>query len=60
MMLGMFNVKGVAYVPAFASPFLSSNALYMALTMTVILVLTCAITVIANRFSAVTTVKAAG
>ncbi|MEG0279454.1 MAG: PTS sugar transporter [Morganella sp. (in: enterobacteria)] len=60
MMLGMFDVKGVAYVPAFASPFLSNNAVYMALTMTVILILTCTITVIANRFSAVTTAKAAG
>ena len=50
----------MAYVPAFASPFLSNNAVYMALTMTVILILTCTITVIANRFSAVTTAKAAG
>ncbi|MGS0066760.1 PTS sugar transporter, partial [Escherichia coli] len=53
MMLGFFNVKGVAYVPAFASPFLSSNALQMAIVMLTVMVLTCITTIIANRFKAV-------
>ena len=53
MMLGFFNVKGVAYVPAFASPFLSSNALQMAIVMVTVMGLTCISTIIANRFKAV-------
>ena len=53
MMLGFFNVKGVAYVPAFASPFLSSNALQMAIVMITIMAMTCITTIIANRFKAV-------
>lgn len=53
MMLGFFNVKGVAYVPAFASPFLSSNALQMAIVMVTVMALTCISTIIANRFKAV-------
>jgi hypothetical protein len=53
MMLGFFNVKGVAYVPAFASPFLSSNALQMAIVMITTMAMTCITTIIANRFKAV-------
>ena len=53
MMLGFFNVKGVAYVPAFASPFLSSNALQMAIVMVTVMAMTCITTLIANRFKAV-------
>ncbi|ELL56236.1 hypothetical protein SEE30663_22080, partial [Salmonella enterica subsp. enterica serovar Enteritidis str. SE30663] len=53
MMLGFFNVKGVAYVPAFASPFLSSNALQMAIVMIATMAMTCLTTIIANRFKPV-------
>lgn len=53
MMLGYFNVMGVAYVPAFLSPFVSNNALYMAITMITIMGLTCVTTVVANRFKAI-------
>ncbi|EHS1985504.1 PTS sugar transporter [Salmonella enterica] len=53
MMLGFFNVKGVAYVPAFASPFLSSNALQMAIVMIATMTMTCLTTIIANRFKPV-------
>ncbi|WP_313570176.1 PTS sugar transporter [Pantoea piersonii] len=53
MLLGYFKIMGVAYVPAFVSPFMSSNALNMAIVMATILVLTCITTVIANRFKAV-------
>ncbi|CFQ42923.1 putative phosphotransferase system protein [Yersinia frederiksenii] len=53
MLLGLLNIKGVAYVPAFASPFLSNNAFYMAVVMTVTLVLTCIITLLANKFVAI-------
>ncbi len=50
---GLFNVKGVAYVPAFASPFLSSNALQMAIVMIATMAMTCLTTIIANRFKPV-------
>ncbi|ENP3037810.1 PTS sugar transporter [Salmonella enterica] len=53
MMLGFFNVKGVAYVPAFASPFLSNNALQMAIVMIATMAMTCLTTIIANRFKPV-------
>ncbi|HHL2528404.1 TPA: PTS sugar transporter [Yersinia enterocolitica] len=53
MLLGLLNIKGVAYVPAFASPFLSNNAFYMAIVMAVTLVLTCVITLLANKFVAI-------
>ncbi|HHS2251765.1 TPA: hypothetical protein ACTD17_004489, partial [Salmonella enterica subsp. enterica] len=44
---------GVAYVPAFASPFLSSNALQMAIVMIATMAMTCLTTIIANRFKPV-------
>lgn len=53
MMLGYFNVMGVAYVPAFLSPFVSNDALNMAMIMTTVMILTCVTTLIANRFKAV-------
>lgn len=53
MLLGLLNIKGVAYVPAFASPFLSNNAFSMAIVMAVTLVLTCVITLLANKFVAI-------
>ena len=53
MMLGYFNVMGIAYVPAFVSPFMSNDALYMAMIMTIVMVLTCITTLVANRFKAV-------
>lgn len=59
MLLGYFNVKGVAYAPAFASPFVSNNALYMAIVMTLVMVLTCISTLVANRFKAVAKKEAA-
>ncbi|KAA8998958.1 PTS sugar transporter [Affinibrenneria salicis] len=52
MLVGFFNIKGVAYVPAFASPFVSNNALAMLCVMAVTVLLTCGITLFANRFSA--------
>lgn len=53
MLLGYFNIKGVAYVPAFVSPFMSSNALEMGIVMVTVAGCTCLATVIANRFKAV-------
>ncbi|PKH24785.1 PTS sugar transporter [Enterobacterales bacterium CwR94] len=53
MLLGYFNVKGIAYVPAFVSPFMSNSAIYMAAVMFGVMILTCITTVIANRFKAV-------
>ncbi|OON42151.1 PTS sugar transporter [Izhakiella australiensis] len=53
MLLGYFNVMGVAYVPAFVSPFMSNNALKMGIVMAIVMVLTCIATVIANRFKAI-------
>jgi len=53
MMLGYFNIMGVAYVPAFVSPFMSNNAFYMGIIMVSVMVLTCITTIIANRFKAV-------
>lgn len=53
MLLGIMNVKGVAYVPAFASPFLSNHPIMMGAVMVGVLVLSCLITIIANRFVAI-------
>lgn len=53
MMLGYFKVMGVAYVPAFVSPFMSNSTIYMAVIMLTVMVLTCIATIIANRFKAV-------
>lgn len=53
MMLGYFNVMGIAYVPAFVSPFMSNDAVNMAIIMTSVMVLTCITTLVANRFKAV-------
>lgn len=53
MMLGYFNVMGIAYVPAFVSPFMSNDAMNMAIIMMTVMVLTCITTLVANRFKAV-------
>lgn len=55
--LGLFNVKGVAYVPSFASPFISNNPYAMATIMLGVLILSCLITVVANRFNPLTKKK---
>lgn len=49
MLLGAMHVQGTAYVPAIASPLLSNNPWGMAISMVVIMLLSCTITLIANK-----------
>ncbi|TSB47229.1 PTS sugar transporter [Alkalicoccobacillus porphyridii] len=50
--VGMFNLRGTAYVPAFAAPGLSDSVLGFIIAMTASLVSACLFTIVANRIQA--------
>ena len=51
MLIGLLNIEGVAYVPAFVSPFMSNNTIYMIGIMTVTCLMACVITLFANKYT---------
>ncbi len=48
-LVGVFNVRGTAYVPSFMGPFLSNNMIGFTISMGVAFVLTFLITLVANK-----------
>ncbi|RLL43718.1 PTS sugar transporter [Oceanobacillus piezotolerans] len=50
-LVGLFDVRGTAYLPTFAAPFLSNNALGFVIAMLASLILSFVITLLANRMS---------
>lgn len=48
-MVGLFNIRGTAYVPSFMSPFLSNNVVGFIISMLVALLASFTITLIANK-----------
>ncbi|WP_136607371.1 PTS sugar transporter [Paenibacillus dokdonensis] len=48
-LVGVFNVRGTAYVPSFMGPFLSNNVIGFMISMAVALLLSLAVTLVANK-----------
>ncbi|MEK5639963.1 MULTISPECIES: PTS sugar transporter [Paenibacillus] len=48
-LVGLFNVRGTAYVPSFMGPFLSNNVVGFAAAMLVALILAMLVTLVANK-----------
>lgn len=50
-LVGLFNVKGTAYVPSLAAPGLANNAVGFAVSMVGAMLVACVLTILANKFT---------